>query len=129
MSSNNFIAGNTIQPASFVVASLAADNTVLQASGTAAPLVGITTISSKNPPIYNLTLEAAAVGDPVTTWSVGEICMLTAGSGGFARGQLLTSDASGNGVPAGAGNYVGALALQSVAYQGAGRVQVVFFKN
>lgn len=128
MSSNNFIAGGTIQPATFVVASSSADNTVLQASGTTTPPIGVTTISSKNPPIYNNTLEAADNGDPVTVFGLGEIAMLTAGSGGYTHGQFLTSDANGNGVPASAGQYVGAIALQSTAYQNQGRVQVVIFK-
>lgn len=127
MAAINAIAGGTIGTAVFVKVSTAADNTVLQCSSGDRP-IGISTPSQKLAPIPNASSYAAASGDPVTIFGLGDICNLVAGSGGFTRGDLLKPEAStGFGLPVGSsGDIFGAIALESAAYQTLGRVIVAY---
>lgn len=128
MPSPNFRAGGNINPYSFVTMNTAADNEVIQASAATAVLIGITTPSMKlAPTTYNAaTTLAAASGDPITIFGLGEICNLQAGSAStITRGDSVTSDAFGFGITATSGQQVGAIALESIAANAIGRVQVV----
>lgn len=128
MPAPNFIAGGTINPATFVKVSTAADNTVL-AAGAGEWTIGIATPSQKLAPIpSNSSTYAATTGDAVTVFGLGDICNLQAGTAGWTRGAKLASDASGNGVAATTGDYVGAVALESASASSLGRVQVLNFK-
>ena len=122
----NFVAGGNIAPATFVKVSTAADNTVLQA-GSSDRCIGISTPSQRDAPIANASTVAAAAGDPITIFGLGDICQLQAASGGFTHGDMLGPDANGAGQTLTSG-YIGAIALESAAALAYGRVQVVSFK-
>lgn len=60
---------------------------------------------------------AAESGDGITLYGPGSVCLLAVGSGGWTAGDLLKSDANGNGVTTTAsGDKIGAVALETGAY-------------
>jgi hypothetical protein len=124
MGTINFVAGGNISPSTFVKPSTAADNTALQAAAATDFIIGVSTPSARDPQISGASAVAAGAGDPINIFGIGEVCQLLAGSGGFTRGDQLTSDANGAGVPASSTNIIGAVALESTAYQSYGRVVV-----
>lgn len=126
MTAPNFKAGGTINPSRFVKVSTAADNTALQAGAGDYP-IGISTPSQKLPPTpeNSGSTQAASSGDPIMIFGLGDICMLTAGSGGFTSGDKLKPDSSGQGITATTGAFFGAIALETAASGALGRVQVV----
>lgn len=120
MSSINVAAGGNINPSVFVKLDTSNDNSVVQASAASDFVIGVSTPSTK---AFNGTV-AAASGDPINVFGLGDVCLLLCGSGGWTRGDSLTSDANGAGVTASSGNIIGAKALESTAYQAFGRVMV-----
>lgn len=121
------IAGGTLAPMTFAKVSTAADDTCLQA-GANDVIIGITQVGTDNPPgLTGATSNAATVGESIQLYGLGDICSLTAGSGGWTAGDRLKSDASGNGVTiatSGVSQNCGAVALETVAAGGIGRVQI-----
>ena len=122
--------GGNILPSSFVKLDASNDFQVLQATGGTDIPVAISMVGTDQAPIPSVTTQyAGQLGDPwIDLFWPGQPCLLVAGSGGFARGQLLMSDANGAGIPATSGNYVGAMALQSATYQAYGYVVPMVFK-
>jgi hypothetical protein len=127
-------ATGTISPSAFV--SVSADHGVRQSSAAADIPVGISQVGFDRPPglvqllpgaVY--TDIAAASGEELQIFFLGDVCGLRLGSGGCSANQLLTSDASGRGVVAAGGNYVGALAMQGGNVDDIIQVLVCLFKN
>lgn len=123
-----FVAGGSITPASFVKVSTAADFTALIA-GANDPVIGISSAAAHDAPISGASTTAAESGDSLEVHPIGSVALLTAGSGGWTRGDELKSDSSGYGVTrATTGTtvqQVGAIALESVAAGEIGRVLVI----
>ena len=97
----NVMANGNILPSSFVkLDPTSAMPAVLQATANTDILFGIAKESAKDPPIPQLsgTQYAAAAGDNLRVYQVGDDCMLTVGSGGLTAGDRVTADASGYGV-------------------------------
>jgi hypothetical protein len=130
-------AGGTVPPARFVKLSTTVDSTILVATaGSGAhgdQAIGISQVGMKRAPGLpgSDTTIAAESGDPLQIFSVGDVCLLTAGSGGWAAGDNLKSDGSGRGITASAtGDLVGAIALQAASGTGVqALVQMVIFAH
>jgi hypothetical protein len=125
----SYRANGTIAPCRFVVIDTTADERVIQASAATTELVGISQEGQKRTPglAGSDTTIAAEAGDSLRVHGLGNDCLLTLG-GTVTRGDLLTSDANGQGITASAGNFVGAIALQSGTSGVKIRVQVVQMK-
>lgn len=128
MPSPNFTANGTIQPSRFVLvdpASTSGDQ-VIQASTATTELIGISQEFSKLAPIPNATSEAAAAGDLVKVYGLGEICLLQSTSAGWTANDRLCADADGKGIASTAdAQFYGAIALTTISGAALGRVQVV----
>ena len=120
-------ATGNISPSVFVVIDPTADNCVLQASANTSVILGISQEGMKNAPGLtgsNNTI-AAASGDPIQVFGIGDNCLLVAGTGGYTRGDLLMAEANtGKGITRTSGKPYGAIALQSAAAGAKGRVVV-----
>jgi hypothetical protein len=91
------IAGGTIKPARFLMASTTADNTVLQATANA-KLVGIAQKGTRRTPYSGLDDgNAALAGEPIHYFGPPETAPLELG-GTVAAGDYLEADANGAGV-------------------------------
>lgn len=132
MTRNNvpeLVAGGNVYPCRFIQMNDAyegvqgGDNTVC---------IGVSGEGTLEPPIpQQATAYHATDGDPLTQMSgLGDVCLLTAGTGGFSAGDRLKSDANGAGVPiasTGTTNQnVSAIAIDDAAEGEQGRVQVRF---
>ena len=123
----NVMANGNILPSSFVkLDPTSAMPAVLQATANTDILFGIAKESAKDPPIPQLsgTQYAAAAGDNLRVYQVGDDCMLTVGSGGLTAGDRVTADASGYGVTASGTAVVGAIALMTAPAGALCRVRV-----
>ena len=130
MPSPNYTANGTVQPSRFVVIDTSTSSRVIQASASTSPLVGVSQEWSKLAPTPGQTSEAADAGDPIKVYSLGELCLLQSTTAGWTAGDRLTADASGDGkTTTTAGDYYGAIALDTVSGQVLGRVQVEFGRN
>ncbi len=114
---NPYVAGGTILPCRFLVASTSADFTALQASTAGAVVFGISQEGSKIPPIDgwtdSISGNACVVGDPVPYWGEHDEALLELG-GTVTAGALLSTDANGKGVVSStSGHAIGARALQA----------------
>ena len=125
-----FKASANIGPSRFVKRSGA--NTVAT-FGAGEKMLGISGEASGYAPLPSQTEYAAASGDPVTIYMVGDglqedrPILLILGSGGATQGDLLKSDASGGGVAVASNNDIyGALALESGSAGEAIRVRTLF---
>lgn len=119
--SNSRIAGGTINPMRFVQGEPGVELGALQCSGSGVSIVGISDQCTNNMPG---TIWTPAQGWPLATAGQafrvhgdGEQCLLVVGSGYTVMpDNLLTSDASGNGIPlslASAPANVGARAIEA----------------
>jgi hypothetical protein len=125
-----FKASANIGPSRFVKRS--GTNTVATC-GAGERMIGISGEASGYAPLPSQTEYAAASGDPVTIYMVGDgqqedrPILLIIGSGGCTQGDLLKSDASGGGVTASTDkDCYGALALESGSAGEAVRVRLLF---
>lgn len=110
----NFKAGGDINPKRFVVIDATDTNTVVEASGVTAVLVGISTDATKASPSDGASTLAAEDGDHIETRMDGEVALLNLGTGGATAGDKLTSDSDGKGITSSTDeDYWGALALES----------------
>lgn len=109
------VAGGNITPSSFLVRSTTADNKFLLASGTSAPIVGISGIGTRRPSgdFFNNDGFIAIAGENFKVYAPPEKEAPLQLGGTVAAGDLLTSDASGFGITATSNNQVGARALQA----------------
>lgn len=131
--SPQLVAGGTITTHSFVKLSTAADNTALQA-GDNEQVIGIAQVGPKEPPgLSGASTAAAAAGDHIQIFGLGDICLLRAGSGGWTRADNLKSDSNGDGVPIATSGTtqqnIGAVALTSTAEGEYGLVQIMISKT
>lgn len=129
-------ANGTIAPSRFVKIDTSGDHLVVQAtagSGSHGDLpIGICQVGQKNPPgvLGSDSAVAAAAGDPIQIWTLGDVAPLTCGSGGLTRGDQVKSDASGQGITASStGDLVGAIAIESGAAAAVVLVQIVLFAH
>lgn len=124
--------GGTIAPSVFVVTDTGSWKAVNQAAGTSAFIVGISQEYPATAPIPNAsTVAANSAGDTLKVYQIGDICLLAATTAGWTAGQLLSSNASGQGLAASSGQYYGALALTTITGAAAGalgQVQVIVGK-
>lgn len=127
MSSANFQATGNINPSVFVKIDTSNDNSVVQCVGSD-QAIGVSQEFSKLAPIPGAASLAAASGDNVRVYGLGAICLLTAGSAGYTRGDKLKPDANGNAITASSNDLFGAIALESAVAAALGRVQVVLGK-
>lgn len=125
-----FKASANIRPSRFVKRSGA--NTVSEC-GAGQQMIGISGEASGYAPLPSQTEYAAASGDPVTIYLVGDglqedrPVLLVLGSGGATQGALLKSDSAGAGVAVASDkDCYGALALESGSEGEAIRVRVLF---
>lgn len=109
------VAGGNITPSSFLVSSTSADNTYVLASGTSTPIVGISGVGTRRPPgdFFNDDGYIAVSGEnfPVFRPPQKEAALRLGGT--VAAGDMLTSDGSGFGITATAGQQVGARAMEA----------------
>lgn len=107
------LAGGNVSPSRFVKLSTAANHTALQATA-GSKIIGISGVGTRLPPgITGDDGYHAVDTENIDMFSLGDICLLKIGSGGCTAGDYLKSDASGQGVTAGAGEFAGAVALQT----------------
>lgn len=110
-----FMANGNIYPCRFVKLDTTADHKVLQ-SGAGDLSIGISQEGTNQAPIPEASTQyAAAAGQALKVYGVGERCKLEIGSGGCTAGDLLKPDADGKGVAVTAGNTYGAVALTTSA--------------
>ena len=123
----NFIANGNILPSSFVkIDTTQAMPSVIAASANTDILIGIAQESTDQPPIPQLsgTQYAAIAGENCRVYQVGDVGLLTVGSGGLTAGDRVTADASGYGVTASGTAVVGAIALMAAPAGALCRVRV-----
>lgn len=110
------VAGGAIRPSRFVKFSASADRTILEADANERT-IAIATDAERDAPQTGSSTEAAAAGEPCHVNMPGVVCKLKLGSGGTTRGNMLKSDADGQGVDAATSGttlqWVGAIALES----------------
>lgn len=117
-------AGGDIGTCRFIKVSTAADNTALEADA-GEFVIGISTEAAKAAPTDGASTEAAESGDQFEWYGMGNVALLTIGSGGCTRGDHLKSDADGQGVTASAGDKYGAIALESASAGEKAKVYIV----
>lgn len=126
--SPQLIAGGDIRPSRFVKVSGVADNTALEADANEV-IIGISQAGTRDAPgLTGTSANAAVAGDPVQIFGLGDVCLLTIGSGGCTSGDRLKSDADGKGIPiagTGGNQNVGAIALETCGENELCRVQIV----
>lgn len=122
MSIQNMRAGATINVSLFVTASTTEPNTVLQASNATAVPQGISVNYNRANPdpsmSDNTALIAALVNENIGVHSLGETGVDLTCAFAWSPGDLLMSDANGQGIVATTGNWYGAQA-QSAGVVGA----------
>jgi hypothetical protein len=124
----NLRAGGNITPSTFVMLDTTPnDNQGLQCTANTLP-VGISDVWTQDPPgVSGSGTYIATLGYQIGMFGLGDVCNLMAGSGGFNAGQLLKSDASGNGIPiatSGGLQAYGAVALETTPANQLGLVRV-----
>ena len=127
----SFVVGSgSVNPSTFVKQGPSAYQCQQASAGSVT--IGIAQEGSRYAPIDGATTEAGDytgaagyTGDQLHVYSLGDVCLLTLGSGGATVGALLASDASGCGVVAtGTQNY-GAQAIEAGNSGDLVRVQVI----
>lgn len=130
MTAPNYIANGDINPSRFVIIDSSSNNAVISATGTGTMLVGVSQEWSELAPIPGASSKAAAAGDPIKVYGLGDVCFLAATTAGWTAGDRLSSNSSGQGVTdTTSGHWFGAIALTTLTGAGLGRVQVVIGKN
>lgn len=122
-------AGGNINPAVFLKSSTAADFTVLQAGAGERP-IGVSARGAIDAQIQaSSSLLVGIAGRAVGAYMMGQRTLLTIGSGGVTRGDLLKSDANGFGITTVTANdLIGAIALESASSGEMAEVLLVFGK-
>ena len=115
-----FVASGNISPARFV--KISGEFSVAQ-SGAGEEIIGVAQEGSLAPPGIaealggSQTYYAATSGKTLKVFGLGDVCVVTAGTGGCTAGSKVKSDADGKAVNVGttAGTFnVGGIALQTV---------------
>src|SRR5437660_1147894 len=97
MTSPNFVASGNISPATFVTVS--GSNTVAQSGAGDVP-VAIAQNWTNAAPVANASTYAAASGDQITVFGLGNVCLLQSSTAGWTAGNTLKPNASGAGIAA-----------------------------
>lgn len=108
------IAAGNITPSSFLIQTTSADHKVQLAAAATSPIVGISGPGTRNPPYSSLDDGYHAIaGENVQVLRppLKEAQLRLGGT--VTAGDLLTSDASGFGITATTGQYVGARAVEA----------------
>jgi hypothetical protein len=122
-------ANGSINVSTFVKLDSSTSDRVIACGATTDKPLGISQEFGDTPPTPGAASGVAAIaGEPIVVYTVGDVCYLTAGSAGWTAGDLLTSDANGNGTTATTSNWFGAIALATVPASALGIVQVRFGK-
>lgn len=127
----SWVAGGNISPSVFVTIDPSADETVLEASVTGQPTIGVMQQGMRDTPglTGSDTDVAAASGDQnFHVFAPGDICPLVAG-GTFNAGAELMATTNGRGILATSGYYVGAIALQAGVNDRVVNVMVVRYQK
>ena len=75
------------------------------------------------------TTYVATAGQEFLAYNEGDVCPLTAGTGGWTNGDFLKPDTNGNGITTTTvGDYYDARALSTVVAGALGQVQIMFGK-
>lgn len=133
MSAKAMYANGTIRVSRFVKVDTTRNNAVVE--GTANCVIrGISQEGGRTAPIPSVTtdpVEAAQAGENVNVYTQGQDCLLRIGSGGCTAGDLLESDADGDGVTVAATaasvRNIGAQALEAASAGELCKVQVLIF--
>lgn len=120
----NLFAGGDIRPARFVKLSTTANHTVLE-SDAGDVSIGISHEDTKEAPQAGASTNHAEDGDNVRIHLPGEVCRLKADATGWTAGDLLKSDADGQGDVAVATDVACAMALETTAAGEFGEVLVI----
>ena len=128
MLEKGFVAATTVRPSRFVIMSNTHDSKVDEANDTDTRLLGISAEWRQDAPIPSETTgDAAASGEQLRVYGMGEICLLDLGSGGAQVGDYMKPDNDGKGVTGTLGtDFCGALAFETGAENDKIRVQVQF---
>ena len=114
------VAGGNINPARFIIGDTTANNTALQ-SGANGKTIGISQDGAKDPPGTGGSSLAAAAGEMLSHFTIGQICRLEA-AGAITAFDELESDTNGKGTPVAATaasiRYIGAIALEAAGGAG-----------
>jgi hypothetical protein len=125
-----FLAGGTINPSRFMKHSTSANHTLLESDANE-PVIGISSEAAQDAPIPGAGADAAASGEALKGYFLGDVCPLELG-GDVVAGDYLKSDADGKGVAAATTGttmqHVGAIALSAGASGNKILVQIVIFK-
>jgi hypothetical protein len=126
-------AGGDIGVSVFVKLSTSAGHTAL-AAGANEQVIGISQVGPKEPPgLSGASALAAAAGDQLQIFGLGDICLLKAGSGGWTAGDNLKAGTAGVGVVAASTGTtvqnIGAVALTDAAGDEYGLVQIIIMKT
>src|SRR5262245_42855990 len=121
-------AGGNITPLSLLVLSTAADNTLILASGTGTPIVGVSGQGTRRPSgdFFNDDGFIAVSGETFRVFQTPEKEAAVRLGGTVTRGDLITSDGSGFGITATSGQETAGQALQSGV---AGQVITIKLEN
>lgn len=113
----NLTAQGNINPSVFVKLDTSNNLSVLQA-GAGDATFGVMWEGTLNAPGTSADAGYAATsGDGASIYGPGSVCLLAVGSGGWTAGDLLKSDASGNGITTTtSGDKIGAVALETGSY-------------
>ena len=130
MLEKGFEAATTVRPSRFVKMSVTHDSKIDEANDTDVALIGVSGEWMHDAPIPSETTgDAAASGEHVKVYGIGDICLIDLGSGGCTVGQYLKPDNDGKGVVATvATDFIGALALEGGAENDKVRIQIQFIR-
>ena len=128
-----FIANGTIQPSRFVKLDTTAGKNfyVIQAAAAGdTTVIGISQPGSYDPPgTTGAATDAARQGLPLMVYTLGDVCLLKAGTGGWTAGDFLVTDANGAGVTVTLSGtsalFYSAKALETTSANELGRVQIM----
>jgi hypothetical protein len=114
----SYVAGGNISPSRFVV--MSGEFTVTQADATPGePPIGISseaTMFAPNTPFDNGYAAISGYSN-FRVYQLGDVCYINAGNT-ITGGDYLKPDANGRGIPATAGTYYGAVALETATASG-----------
>lgn len=124
----SYVAGENLAPSRFVKRDTSQDNAVVYADDGTAALVGITFSGTRAAPIPSVSESlAAAEGEPVRVYGVGDRCEVELGETITAANLNLTATTDGKAVAANSGDFVGAIAERAASSGERVWVQVVQF--
>lgn len=95
----SFLAGEDLAPSIFIKLESGEDNTIVKC-GAGDQATGVTAEHTREAPIPGVTPLAAADGESVQVYGLGEPCEITVGATPVTAGAYLKPDANGLAIPA-----------------------------